>query len=256
MQTKPRRKAYTKLLLLLSLILAWGGISCCSIKTSELPDKSDLRPHHSFLYIELLNVKKVCNNGLCYEALYSSAGSGFAIAPLGEDHTLGITAGHVCEIPEGDINKSITATSYGGDKHEVSVISIYGDTDTCVIAVHNTKIPPLPIAENPILPGDRVMALGAPLGIHDVNMVAMFDGYFSGPAGRISHAASSDGGLDLSGYTVPARPGSSGGPILNMKGEVVGMVSLAHPSFETFALSPRQEEFSLVLQAILRAATR
>lgn len=255
MHKPKRRNAYFKLYLLLSLILAGGALSCCSIKQSKGPNYiSGHRPHRSFLYIELVNAAEKCENGLCYEGLYASAGSGFSIAPLGKHHTLAITAGHVCMVPPGSINKSIIATSYGGAKHQVQVIAIHGDTDTCVLAVLNARIPPLEVADDDLNVGDRVMAMGAPLGIHGSSMVAMFDGYFSGPAGNTPYPPSSSGALSLYGYTIPARPGSSGGPILNHRNEVVGMIALAHPSFENFALSPTQQELRAVLKASIKAA--
>lgn len=255
MHKPKRRRAYLKLYLLLGLILAWGGLSCCSIKQSTSPRYGKKpRPHHSFLYIEMVNITKKCEGGLCYEGMYASAGSGFAIAPIGTKHTLAITAGHVCAVPPGDINKSMTATSFGGTKHNVQVLGMHGDTDVCIIAVIEARIPPLPIATKDIEVGDKVFNMGAPLGIHDSKMVAMFDGYFSGPAGQIPYPPAPDGVLELYGYTVPARPGSSGGPILNSDGEIVGMVSLAHPSFETFALSPTQPELRELLLAIVRAS--
>ena len=257
MQKAKQRISYLRLYILVGLLLAWCGMSCCSIKHSAGLDHSSRKPHDSFLYIQVKNLTKRCRGNACYEALYINAGSGFSIAPLGGRHTLAITAGHVCAVPEGDINKSITATALGGATYNVVVIDMIGDTDTCVLAVLNAYVPPLKIAENNLEIGDPVIALGAPLGIFQNHMIAKFSGYYSGLAGQAAFpAAEIDGKISLAGYTIPARPGSSGGPILNESNEVVGMMVLAHPTFETFALSPTQDELRLILKAAKSAAKR
>ena len=55
-------------------------------------------------------------------------------------------------------------------------------------------------------------------------------------------------------YTIPSRPGSSGGPIFNSKGEIIGMIVMAHPAFETFALSTPYEALKLSIGVITRGS--
>lgn len=255
MHKTPRRRAYLSLCFLVGLIVAGSGISCCSIRGPQDFGHTKSKPHKSFLYVELTNVVEECSGNSCFEATYVNTGSGFAIADLGSGHTLAVTAGHVCDVPPNHRNTSVKATALGGMTYDVQVIAIYGDTDTCFIAVIDSRITPLPIADDDVEMGDKVYALGAPHGIFHGSMVAMFDGYYSGHAKGIPHQqATIDGVLSLAGYTVPARPGSSGGPILNRLGEVVGMIVMAHPAFETFTLSPRQGELRAVLKAAVSAA--
>jgi S1-C subfamily serine protease len=249
------RRAYLSLCFLAGLIVAGGGISGCSTQRAQDFGYVKGSPHKSFLYVELINVVEECSGSSCFEATYVNTGSGFAIAELGSGHTLAVTAGHVCETPPNHKTRSVKATALGGMTYDVQIISIYGETDTCFIAVIDSRITPLTIAKDDVKLGDKVYALGAPHGIFHGSMVAMFDGYYSGHANGIPHQqASIDGVLSLAGYTVPARPGSSGGPILNSGGEVVGMMVMAHPAFETFTLSPRQDELRAVLKSAVLAA--
>ena len=53
----------------------------------------------------------------------------------------------------------------------------------------------------------------------------------------------------MDGYTVPAKPGSSEGPIFNKRGELIGVVSMSRPGFENFALSPTYASVRAVVLA-------
>ena len=72
--------------------------------------------------------------------------------------------------------------------------------------------------------------MAAPLGIFDKNMVPIFDGFFDGnSSGRAI-------------YSLPAKGGSSGSPIMNYKGELIGMVSAVYIYFQQITISPKFEE--------------
>ena len=73
--------------------------------------------------------------------------------------------------------------------------------------------------------GDVVYNMAAPFGIFGPKMVLLFEGYYSGKDYR-----------NVYFFTVPTRPGSSGSPILNTKGEVISVIHSAMIRFESVGL--------------------
>ena len=65
------------------------------------------------------------------------------------------------------------------------------------------------------------------------------DGYYSGrsPSGMYH-------------YTIPARPGSSGSPILNREGKIVGVIQRAVMNFENLGISTSTQAIREILSTI------
>ena len=63
-------------------------------------------------------------------------------------------------------------------------------------------------------------------------MVPIFEGIYSGiiPAGKML-------GIPLDAYTIPTKGGSSGAPIVNEDGKLIGMSIMARVGFENFVIS-------------------
>jgi S1-C subfamily serine protease len=139
----------------------------------------------------------------------------------------------------------------GGDIFPASIVHIFSNVDACVVAIHGAIVPAVTVADAAPSQGDYVTALGSPVGIYDNDLIAKFSGFYAGTTTGVRDP-SSPGSVYavLAGYTVPARPGSSGGPIFNEKGHLVGMVIMSNPAFESFALSPT----FVVIQAIVKSA--
>ncbi len=134
-------------------------------------------------------------------------GSGFIISPDGYV----LTNAHVVD---GADELYIKLT----DKREfkAKVIGIDKRTDVAVVKIDGNKLPWLAIGDsNKIKPGQWVVAIGSPFDLDN-----------SVSAGIIS-AKSRDTGdfLNLIQTDVAVNPGNSGGPLLNMSGEVVGINS-------------------------------
>ena len=85
--------------------------------------------------------------------------------------------------------------------------------DLAVIRI-DRALDPLPIYHGPQLSrGQKVVAIGSPLGYFN----SVSDGIISGI--RVLDD------VQMIQYTAPGAPGSSGGALLNMYGEVIGIVS-------------------------------
>ena len=109
----------------------------------------------------------------------------------------------------------------------VEIVATDERSDLCVLYVKNLQKPSMLIAVDKPEPGDRVYNVAAPLGIYDRNMMPIFQGFYSGDSG--SRAI----------YSLPAIGGSSGSPIMNHRGELIGMVSAAYVRFTHIAISPK-----------------
>lgn len=251
MRREPRRRtALLNLLTLTAIILASGLASCCSVghKVNSQPVSANI--HSSFLFVLNKTHIRDCSGGSCKDGVALGTGSGFAIANVG-DATLVATAGHLCVLSGKEYKQELSVIALGGKHYEAEIVMVAPQTDTCVLAVQNAKIAPLKVANKAVERGERVYALSAPYGIFDSNMIAQFEGFYAGHTSKQSPPGGFGVMLDLDAYTIPSRPGSSGGPIVNSRGEVVGMVVMAHPGFETFTLSPRQDSLQVILEMVV-----
>lgn len=80
------------------------------------------------------------------------------------------------------------------------------------------KLPPaIPLANSPLRLGSRVFTLGFPRLDLMGSLPKLSEGVISGTNGLLEDPGSLQ-------TTVPIQPGNSGGPLLNMNGEVVGVV--------------------------------
>ena len=141
------------------------------------------------------------------EEVPRGVGSGFIVSPDGYV----LTNAHVVE---GADDVYVTMT----DKREFKAKIIGSDkrTDVAVVKIEANNLPRLPIGDSSKLrAGEWVIAIGSPFGLD--NTVT---------AGIVS-AKSRDTGdyLPLIQTDVAVNPGNSGGPLLNMQGEVVGINS-------------------------------
>ncbi len=108
------------------------------------------------------------------------------------------------------------------DGQEISAWSVVRDevNDIALLEVSDShNLPPaLPLSDAEIRLGARVFTIGFPGAEIIGELPTISDGVISGNKGLGDNPGSYQ-------TTVPIQPGSSGGPLLNMNGEVVGMVT-------------------------------
>lgn len=92
------------------------------------------------------------------------------------------------------------------------VIKYHSVLDLAVLRI-DRRLNPLPVYQgrNPLVRGQKVVAIGSPLGLFN----SVSDGIISGFR-KID-------GVDMIQFTAPISHGSSGGAVLNMYGEVIGI---------------------------------
>lgn len=141
------------------------------------------------------------------EEVPRGVGSGFIISADG----FVLTNAHVVE---GSDDVYVTLT----DKREykAKIIGVDKRTDVAVVKIEGSNLPRLTIGDpNRLRVGEWVIAIGSPFGLD--NTVT---------AGIISAKARDTGEyLPLIQTDVAVNPGNSGGPLINMRGEVVGINS-------------------------------
>jgi hypothetical protein len=134
---------------------------------------------------------------------FSGSGSGFFIATDGRI----VTNYHVI-----DATTQGTVTLNGGQKYDIaSVLGYNKDQDVAVIRINGTGFPVCTLGDSSkAAVGDAVVAIGSPLGVQNTVSEGIVSKLWD------------DGDLQI---TAPISPGSSGGALFNMYGEVIGVTS-------------------------------
>lgn len=97
----------------------------------------------------------------------------------------------------------------------VFVVTMDESEDVAILRIEAVDLPVLSLANsNDVKVGDDVLLVGAPLGLEETIST-----------GLVSAIRVSESGLRVIQTTAAASPGSSGGPLLNSKGEVIGLLS-------------------------------
>jgi serine protease Do len=142
--------------------------------------------------------------------LVRGAGSGFIVSPDGYI----LTYAHVVENAD-DVRVRLT------DRREFTAKVIGSDrrTDVAVIKIDAKDLPVVRIGDRAKLrPGEWVLAIGSPFGLEN-----------SATAGIVSATSRAVGGesnVPFIQTDVAVNPGNSGGPLFNLRGEVVGINSM------------------------------
>ncbi len=130
-------------------------------------------------------------------------GSGFFVAP-----DLVVTCFHVVR---GNSDLGLKAVGWSG-----AASSVVGWSESDDLAVLRVTPPAsgrgLHVFKGPYVVGSKVVAVSSPLGLEDTVSEGIISALRSEPEDRLQ-------------FTAPISPGSSGGPILNDHGEVLGIVA-------------------------------
>src|SRR5262249_40042132 len=138
-----------------------------------------------------------------------------------------MTANHVV-----DGATSIEVVFADGTHTSATVVSSSPDTDIAVLAPAQLPSVVVPaVLDGGVRIGDDAYSVGNPLGLADTLTAGVVSG-LDRSIGR------EDGGGELTGliqFDAAVNPGSSGGPLLNRQGQVVGIVTaLANPTGQRF----------------------
>lgn len=227
-----------KLLTSLFLFFFFVTLTSCAHQTNTHKLLSDAKK--SFIKIEtsVRLVQKECDENQCVMVVKQpwmrySSGSGAVV--LYQSDKAVLTAAHVCK-PEafgffGELSKNVETKLIGIDinlkKHELGIIKFNKDLDVCLLTCDTVSAPALRLSTKKPEYGDRAYNVAAPLGMANGNIVPAFQGLFFGE----------DSYFGKSFYSIPTIGGSSGSPILDSKGELIGMIHSVHYKFHHLAVS-------------------
>ena len=185
----------------------------------------------------ILKIETWTRQGPCKEKLMScdnfalfSTGTGAVV--YHKKKKVVLTAAHVCQQRSTDIFGSnndilIKAIDRKSKEYIVEVFKFDIKADICLLRSLSGNFNSSYLRLSPKAPeyGEIVYNLSGPMGIIEGEMVPVFQGQFFG---------------NLNGdafYSIPVIGGSSGSPILNFKGELIGMVHSVHYRFHHISLS-------------------
>ncbi len=135
-----------------------------------------------------------------------------------------------------------------GDLVEAEVIDTDPGNDLALLRVEAIRRP-LPIAsKGRLAKGEQVFALGYPLvQIQGQEQKATF--------GRVNSLTGAAGDERLTQIDVPIQPGNSGGPLLNKRGQVVGVVTSmlnAQATLQIAGIVPQNVNYALKAHLVVR----
>ena len=207
-------------------------------------------PRESFVYLKQFVTIKKCakeNPFECRDFTSGITGSGSIVKRI-ENGSYILTAAHVCEserlakiIKTGKLLETrFQAVDIYGKAYPLFVLSANASADLCLLYAEGMlDHSALKFASSPPRHGEKVYNMAAPQGIFTINMFPLFSGYYAGH----------DRSFDL--YTIPATQGSSGSPILNSDGHLIGVVTMSFTGFKAMSLSPHYNSLKAFLSNYL-----
>ena len=177
------------------------------------------------------------NGGLFGDESSTGTGSGFVIDTQGNI----LTNYHVVEGAE-----AVQVTLFDGSNHEARVIGVDASNDVAVVRIQVAADRLVPVAmgdSSKLQVGQKVLALGNPFGLDrtlTTGIVSALDRSLRAKNGRmIKGIIQTDAAVN---------PGNSGGPLLNSRGEVIGVnTAIISPVGQSAGIS-----FAVPINAILR----
>ena len=221
----------------------------CSTGNMRYPEYTinSILPRESFVKVE---VKIFGKDDTQTMELGMAAASGSIIRETNFGSYI-LTAQHVCEViapplpmgfPKLEFIGAYKVYDIENQPYDAIVFKESGKIDACIMFAKDLKNKAvLKLRNDPPEIADMAYNVAAPAGFFDAQMVPLFQGRYSGRYGP----------HDI--YTIPAMGGSSGSPIVNKRGYLIGLIFAVHTKFSHISFSPTTEDLYDFIDDIKKA---
>ena len=221
------------------------------VKFDGIENKRDDVFHSSnIVKVEFVFIEGCPDNNKCdSNRLINTHGSGTIIDKDVNNTATILTVGHLCHEFVTSLNKFgkernlLKIYNNKMEIYEAEIITYHVKNDVCLLKVRDYihQIEKISLRTNKIIPGEEIFNIGAPTGLFSYNMVNRFRGFY---AGHIALGAQAN---IKNVFNFPAVEGSSGSPIFDDKGLLIGIVSMFSKDFNYIILSPSLSQLEEVL---------
>lgn len=236
---------YFKTLIILFFITTLTSCAHSNIQSFDTTQTLLKQAKKSFVKIEVAVWSLTCKDSkdgereCVKEKIGGAWGSGSIIKYKGKKHIL--TVAHICESERMNAMAELvgqklyydfaaTVEANEWQSHHVVPIKIDHKNDICLMSTNDIGAPFLKISNKKPTYGERTYTVASPGGLARNGMVPTFEGRFLG---------NNDG---RAFYSVPAMGGSSGSPLINRKGEIIGITHSVYAYFHHVTVSTTFEE--------------
>ena len=171
----------------------------------------------------------------------ASTGSGFFIS---EDGYL-LTNHHVID---GAVN--VTVTTRSGQTHTATIVGSDATNDVALLKVDGQNMPHVTLGSSAdLIVGDQVAAIGNPLGELTSTMTV---GYVSGKERDVTTDGTT---INMIQTDAAINSGNSGGPLFNMKGEVIGITTAKYSGNSSSGASIEGIGFAIPIDDVMNVVS-
>ena len=241
-----KKLIYNGLIFSLFITITLVAVSCAfnsSYFVGEGMEQGNKDFRESFIKVENKFSARGCKDDKCTIERVISSDSAFVVS-TSKTGSYAITAAHFCEddmdlllqsLVKGTPIQKIEFFAYDIEmkKYDVNVIHYDNKLDLCLIYVKKLQRRPALLAHSAPEPGDKAYNLAAPMGMFNANMIPKLDGYFAGYYHRDPRVKQA-----FAIYSIPAIGGSSGSPIFDQNGYIIGMIHSVNTRFPFITYSP------------------